>query len=381
MAGANPAYGSYSSGRRPGVGGEIQREAPGLQEVLAETGRGLGTTLASALRGAAKATLGTPGDVVALVNQLRQRPDAATLLPTSEEVGSVLPEVPGGSDSYEGLGAYLDPKALAKKGGVSLAALTAASLRRDLFLARGVPPEHLFKDGKLIQELSSPSMAIMKDRLPSMYGDAVLIPQHGKFDPKTHNAALYSEDAFTPSYRHEILNDPKERLDERLSGMSSGTWPFRYEQEGEKHAPQMFKSFAEYEKSHKGAGRLRQSANQESEFPPELDNALASYMAREDIDDMGTALFDINNYGAPLKGDEYKIRSWLRNKSPTDYAELKVHGPVPFNKDNFAGVIMKAGRPEAEELARALRERGLSFAETTDLRKATHLARLMQETK
>ena len=91
--------------------------APGTRREasLVEGLRGLIDMGASTLRGGVKATLGTPGDLEAIVRKLRGN-GGANVLPTSERMGEMLPEtgVKGGN-AYESVGEYANPLSPAKK--------------------------------------------------------------------------------------------------------------------------------------------------------------------------------------------------------------------------------------------------------------------------
>ena len=258
--------------------------------------------------------------------------------------------------------------------GVTKAMLFAGALRKDLQLARGTAPASLIKDNKLVSELMSPSMAIMKGRLPAMYGDTVLIPQLGKFDPKTHNSTLYGEDAYTGAFKHLTEQTPSARLDLRFKPEPTNPNTPSYN-------PLEFSSFASFEKHPGGAARLRTAPDRLSELPTDMYRYAQEYMQKHGIDDLDSALYDIYSGGIELSKNDIKLKSWLRNKAPTDYAELKVHGPVPLNSDNFAGAISKAGHPLNEQLRELFNSKGMSFAESSRPEYATDLANLLRSVK
>lgn len=270
--------------------------------------------------------------------------------------------------------------------------------RPDLFLSHGASAANLVnKDtGKLINELTHPSFAITKDTPRAPFGDVMLIPREGKFDPRTSPSSLHSTDAWTPHWSDSLENDLKynqqgiasqrdlarARLDDKFKN--------RFEKGGlNVVSPNeaiigstRYPSFEAYEKNFPKNPQLPTSfwkkLDQDMEQdvlaridPDELDELMGDPDALQEImtDQVNPTDFikrllanDANTITPAGAKDkvEYarKILQKIRNAEP-DYAELKQWGNVQLSPDNFAGAFIKNG-PDAMRVSEALRQRGIT---------------------
>lgn len=243
----------------------------------------------------------------------------------------------------------------------------AMALRRggrpDLFLSHGAWSSSIMRKGELVRELTHPSMAITKDAPTAPWGDLMLIPREGKFDPRASPAALHDMDAWTPSWQDNaytsatarnkagsIENDAQARLFDKFGhrwdkGGLNQTGPAAI-------GVNRFPSFEAFENATRGGvKRLEGGApvpQEHFEFleDPRLSKPemLEKYLRGE--------------MGSPAdKVYAQEIMKSMR-QSPQNYAELKVFGHVPLTADNFAGVLAKK-RKVPEHVTQALRDRGL----------------------
>lgn len=167
-----------------------------------------------------------------------------------------------------------------------------------------------------------------------------------------------------------------------------------------------FRSFREYEKSPKGAELLLDAGRMAPDYASLSWNAAKQQLARSpmgaylsphearDVMDMYLAVQKSHGFKDPrdalrvmgespdmpelskqsaeflarypqvLHRDAMRLRQ-AYERAPSQYAELKVHGPVPVNAENFAGAIIRErpDTPEADRVVNYLKERGLQIAD------------------
>ena len=266
----------------------------------------------------------------------------------------------------------LAPVKGAATGGMALAGALRRGGRPDLFLSHGANANMLMRNGTLLRELTHPSMAITKDYPMAPWGDVMLIPREGKFDPRTSTSALHDMDAWTPSYSSayaagmgaSTINTPAGLAQARLADRFENRWPKGgLNQAGtEAMGANRFPSFEAFENAKRGGVKRLEGGKPVSKL--DLD-----YLARlsddwglpkpEILDNLIQGDPDLIN-GALNVGYGQRLMQTLR-QTPQDYAELKVFGHVPITPDNFAGALVKEGGDPA--LLRALEDRGLHYAE------------------
>ena len=265
-------------------------------------------------------------------------------------------------------------------------------------------------------ELQSPSIAITRNRLLNTFGDIKLIPKVGAFDPAAHSSTLFNRDAYTArrgSFDSSTIGDifppgdsraPRDlrtaagqrlkdrllnphrpedyRLNEGGSLGNVGTTHSGLHDIAIKGSP-AFRSFADFERSPKGARLL-----QDDHYSPSAYTVQQETLRKAFGDDFGwlpastqRQLFeDYWDYlqtgrkkggwdplgntrllkraykanGFSLEDAEKDFRSpagealkkrleQLPSKLaavPSEYAELKVLGPTPVTKENWAGVLL-----------------------------------------
>jgi len=261
----------------------------------------------------------------------------------------------------------------------------------------GLPSKYAMKQTPKppLKELTHPSFAITSDRgnfEPAMnaFGGNILIPHPNALDPKRTPTVIKAHDFYTP--RHGMSSEAKTRkiydesglpqephylasarLEDKFgrrypkggtgaeanglqflepSGMSMGTTP-------------RFQNYEHFEKSPKGAARLRQY---DPDNPPELLRNNYDVLTDEDMSRIAQLKgLDPERHGVQLanqvqsraldpsywkgvkgvdpeeiKGIIERLREHkkgLIDYSPSDYAEVKRYGPMGLNKDNILAYI------------------------------------------
>lgn len=264
-------------------------------------------------------------------------------------------------------------------------------------------------------ELTSPSIGISKDAIPDNFflrnGDAMLIPKVGAFDPGAYSATLFNRDAYTPrsgdyfvNQAEPLFSEAQSRLMDRgMDSMLSGkflrgaenpgtkgflerTKPAAYDEirsslGGDLHGipvqdSPIFRNFADFEKSPRGAGVLYPGAN--ATFPQYRANAVQSFekafpgisqMNRDTAMQAVGQLMELRGRATSPEGlqmvlntpeimqhsypelnrmlqldpDALSKLSVFRGglaRSPSNYAELKVHGQTQISPEHFAGALL-----------------------------------------
>lgn len=249
--------------------------------------------------------------------------------------------------------------------------IAAKALRRggrpDLYLAHGASATNLFDvNGNLIRELMHPSFAITKDGPKAPWGDVMLIPREGKFDPRTSSSSLHNMDAWTPTWEENIsaypqlreaagLTLPQARLEDRFQ--------IRFPKGGLNVVGEgalgslRFPSFEAFENSPLGAGRLGGKITD-----PETSRVIA-WLRRDSRGHGVTNKEMLQLYLTdPSFGYTNAARAAMQHlrKSPQEYAELKQWGPVQLSPDNFAGAMVKENSPRFFQIESALKDRGIN---------------------
>ena len=235
--------------------------------------------------------------------------------------------------------------ALAKLGGAAKSAALIALLRgkSDLMLSRGAAGTHLLN---VAGEELNPSFGIAKNKLMGTFGDTVLVPKHGKFDPSTGASKLYAEDAFTSEH-----------------GIPSSTYA----------TPPTFSSFEEFTNNAKGANRLTTRNITASDMPKELKPKFDQFSKSVGLDpnDFESMLYVLRTMHPEdvTAAPKYikTLHDYTMNLSPVSYAELKVKGPVKLSPENYAGVIHSGtDQNVATALANLVRQRGVPFHQMSE---------------
>lgn len=265
-----------------------------------------------------------------------------------------------------------------------------------------------------VAELYSPSLAVTKDKVQSNFGNTILVPRVGAFDPKTHTSTLFNRDAYTPRYKdfpgsavqphpqgyldvsdglkadplrrdakygRGPTSNPGARLDDRFlvddpqgfkmtegaghGNVGLGASELLSPQHADAiQASPAFRSFAAYEKSKAGAGTLRTFT------PP---GGLSEQYYNEFLNSpTGQKLWDLLDSPAfiqPRKGlmnhldelDPTDLKAYgeyvrKMRELPSEYGELKVSGPVPITKEHWAGVLLPEGRAKPNEFGELVAE-------------------------
>jgi hypothetical protein len=259
-------------------------------------------------------------------------------------------------------------------GGMALAGALRRGGRPDLFLSHGTNATSLFKDGELITELTHPSMAITKDGPTAPWGDLMLIPRAGKFDPRTSPSALHDMDAWTPSWKQntftnkyergrvspdnsELMNDAQARLFDKF-GHRWGKGGLN-DQGNEAMGANRFPSFEAYENATVGGAKRLEGGEPIPDTHFDYLNSLVSN-PRLPYNNKPEALQGLLR--GEVGGDTDKLygRDIMKalRQSPQDYGELKAFGHVPLTADNFAGALVKQGTHQS--VLDALEARGIS---------------------
>lgn len=292
---------------------------------------------------------------------------------------------------------------LAKAGPAAMIGALRKGGRPDLMASHGTSIEGVFNPDMnyLVSELYSPSLAITgHSKLTNPFERGLLlIPREGAFDPGYDLSTLFNRDAYlarmadypgfrvygkTYKARHlrpdERLEMAQNRLEDTFNRVgkpfSEGdpSWidprfdkgVFSSHNLAVEVSPR-FSSFSAYEKSPYGAQLLvgpeeRQSI---SDFSNDLQNAVFAWKKKHRIPGQTDWMYALTK--AAGEGDE-EARQLLRSAKtlPSDYAELKMHGPVPLTGEYWAGALMPPGQGEmakaTKDLATALRKRGIYSA-------------------
>jgi len=230
-------------------------------------------------------------------------------------------------------------------GGAAKSAALIALLRgkSDLMLSRGAAGTHLLN---VAGEELNPSFGIAKNKLMGTFGDTVLVPKHGKFDPSTGASKLYAEDAFTSEH-----------------GIPSSTYA----------TPPTFSSFEEFTNNAKGANRLTTRNITASDMPKELKPKFDQFSKSVGLDpnDFESMLYVLRTMHPEdvTAAPKYikTLHDYTMNLSPVSYAELKVKGPVKLSPENYAGVIHSGtDQNVATALANLVRQRGVPFHQMSE---------------
>jgi len=188
--------------------------------------RGLLDMGASTMRGGVASLLGIPGDIGELINASRTGEEKGKQseygrFPTTKQWKEVLPTTgTKGFEAYEDVGEYANPvtpakKALAVTGGAEAlkAGLYANALRKDLLHSHGTHVgEFLPKGSELPREFYNLSLGVTKNKLSDFGGNVVVVPQLGKFDPKTSPSSLSAFDSYSPRWPASHVG----RIDEKM---------------------------------------------------------------------------------------------------------------------------------------------------------------------
>lgn len=264
-----------------------------------------------------------------------------------------------------------------------------------------------------LRELYSPSIGITDIEGPNPIitnfgsysnGSLWLVPRLGAFSPRDPNATLINRDAYTPRFsqyqgkavdfaklkQKQLIDTPatgrkivelpnmdlvRGRLQDRgLAGPLP--WPRGGALE-EKHDPgeghrasilmsPRFQSFEHYENSPYGAPLLLKDEPYSSDgqlsriiyaMGPRLQGATGAAeilnRAKLRVQELSTRL---KTAGEANELDELRDALEQLRRQPSEYGELKVHGPVPINKERFAGAVMQPEAYGAGDLYKAQRE-------------------------
>lgn len=254
--------------------------------------------------------------------------------------------------------------------------------------------------------------------LSSDGGSFYAIPRPGAFDPAMHPSTLFNRDAYTARWhdyggrraddwgdflrRADPNRDPepeiltaamaRARLKDRLTPQSTVEARFREMEPGDDtqvmaiKASPAFRSFKQYENDPRGAGTLNSpipSYAKDQRGAEAIDAYWAPWTERFPGQPLPGLAFNSNpedffHYGKELLAKEYLSpaaeraviemldpRHFGKFKRamatiPSDYAELKLHGPIPVTPNNWAGVIFSPGERSRGEYGTANRVGGLS---------------------
>lgn len=252
-------------------------------------------------------------------------------------------------------------------------------------------------------ELYSPSIGIKRGSLMHGFSsgrDGVnLIPRVGAYDPQNSVSSLFNRDVYSPrweDYPGSIARDTKPgghsaRLEDRFNDLNQpeklkaaeGSTPWHedtlqrvldaldgnYQQAVAITDSPAFRSFAQYEKSPLGAGLLKpdnsvnhaaaglKARREAFESLPDLSNGEKHAVMLEATNGFPETTAKRRILEALSEGAEpelaqsyaenadgllsagHKLRQAYR-KTPSEYAELKVHGPTPVNAENWAGAVV-----------------------------------------
>lgn len=304
----------------------------------------------------------------------------------------------------------------------------------DLYLGHGTSPRNLMSAIRNKYALTSPSLGITKGKLPTGFSEGVLlVPRLGAFDPKTYPSVIFNRDAYTPRFTDIENGTTRDRLRNRLEtsprelrGTESNYTPGRepdltdiVERMQSSSRAQtiydspIFKSFAEYEKSPRGAALLsdervgpwntaelaEKSLDFLNPFIEKADpstnlsqvaEALAFALRRKDmspelagepvkglLNRLPYALRDMRQYSAfderlprlmeksieRMPGFDSILAEGMAKyleglkKFPSEYGELKVLGDVQISPEHFAGAILSPHFSDNQDLAEMLMRR------------------------
>lgn len=227
----------------------------------------------------------------------------------------------------------------------------------------------------LIPQLNNLSLAINRDKLVNPFGNALLIPRAGKFDPRTSPSVLHVENAYTPRAGQSLevqavqsgVTDPRELARLRLRDKFGSRWPeggknaIDVTDEGESLVNPRFDSFAAYEKSPYADNLQSSVSNLASRVQdPKLMQILMDEKLSSDrtIADVFNRIMETP--GRTYRGvDKYEIYKALK-QSPRAFAEIKNYGPTGLTPDTFAGVM--ANPPSSRTYtAKGLRDAKLAY--------------------
>lgn len=346
---------------------------------------------------------------------------------TAEAAMAAVPALQGAGKLARGAG-----KVSAALADALAAAPVGRSAQRGAIRVGGDPslmPSHSTSTESLAQtinngvpELYSPSIGIKKNDLMSGFEsggtDVRLIPRVGAYDPQNSTSSLFNRDVYTPrweSYSGSITKDVAERM-QRMGGttaQAAGWAKTRLKErfvppadekmlkggegstytsgdtlervlaalgDGDNSMPQAvaitdspaFRSFAQFEKSPKGADLLVDtSAGGKPNYgniAADAQNKAFRGMEWQSPAERHDIMRQATEYGPTpsLLPEQLQAGRALRDayrKLPSEYAELKVHGPTPVTQENWAGAVVGPMRDmsEADEkVLQALIQSGVS---------------------
>lgn len=259
-----------------------------------------------------------------------------------------------------------------------------------LMLSHGLSGGLTAPGGGLIKELVHPSLAVTGGgRLKNPFGSesGVLIPKPGAFDPAYSTSTLFNRDAYL-ARTNEFPGGKTPSAEERVAMMGllpprktegSGSWkdlhegqwrtdPF-YQMENPSKpqdaailASPAFRSFAEFEKSPKGAKLLGANMGDIQEWDRQFRAEFHDWWAKTQgkAEPYGQDWLAALRQGA--KGGDTTAQELLRSaaRAPSEYGELKVSGAVPITGDRWAGAILKPY--ELQKYGDLLADRGIPSA-------------------
>lgn len=271
-----------------------------------------------------------------------------------------------------------------------------------------IPEDNLYKllHGK--GELTSPSMYVAKGGPRYKFGDYALVGRPDKLDPINRPGKLYNRDSWTPVKQEFPANDTVENrlknkfahggFDDYRRGSALGDIGHRLMIE---QSP-VFRSFKEFEDSPYGAKVLTGSTSH-SGLPKHIARELNREMAKESIlhnarrlhldipgdeslkrfmsDSEGvedrvnfpgfsSLVDDWRSLRNPSKYHQFRktvtennpysqrLTTWARS-APSNYAELKVSGPLALTSENFVGAIPRVPDMSDPIVNELLRKRGI----------------------
>jgi hypothetical protein len=337
-------------------------------------------------RGVARGAAALPADLAYLTNAVLPLPGRSERMASAERMSegakqymTQLLGAPEESQMAQTGGEFIGPPV---KAGVK-AAITAKDLlpmllgaiRRggDPFLqvTHGTTPWKLAKVGSTIEEtkpfkeLSSPSFAVSdygSEAIPFYHpsSGALVIPKVGAVDPLKHPSTVYNRDAFVQRGADvaEDLNNPELRLlhrfwtdrDLKLREVQGSTGAISHDV-AIKESP-IFPSFKAYETSPAGSATLRK-AEDPDEWGRAFHDRFMQWGGRT-IGNRRAAHTDLTV--AAMKGDtEAQELLKLAKNAPSDYAEVKTHGPLALTPEKVAGVILPEPTGLNEDIIKLLR--------------------------
>jgi len=252
--------------------------------------------------------------------------------------------------------------------------------------------------GGTLKELMHPSLAVTSEKrgLNNPFGESrynsLLIPRMGAFDPAYSTSTLFNRDAYIArksDYPGGTYATPKQRIETR--GMeapprtegSTGWWQdpehSTYNTKSSHDVAIMsspvFRSFAEYEKSGKGAKNLGAYFGDVGYWSDNWRREFANWWNPKNrfTDDW---LAELRAAAPTDKTAAYLLKS--AQQAPSEYAELKVSGPVPIHGGLFAGALLSKGMAHHAETLAARGIPSVTKDMTIDNKRAFEIADAMQ---